>query len=270
MAFHGDTIDIRTASNFEFHSRNLISGPYEISRAFEVVSERGSDLNKNLMVQAAEMLAPHSGHGAQPISIRIDKRIPPGTGVGAGSANAAQILLFAVKQDWITIDQARDMAPALGSDVSFFLDQKPALVEGTGERIHHVESGPLYGVLCFPGLFVSTAEAYSRLKRPLQQSEDAKLGSLLSDSDWQAVAAGAWGRLAHWTNDFEEPVLSMHPLLGEIKESMVRVGADYCSLSGSGSALYGLYSSGQRAQAALDSLKSQYPELPFETFALWD
>ena len=72
--------------------------------------------------------------GAQPISIRIDKRIPPGTGVGAGSANAAQILLFAVKQDWITIDQARDMAPALGSDVSFFLDQKPALVEGTGER----------------------------------------------------------------------------------------------------------------------------------------
>ena len=53
MAFHGDTIDIRTASNFEFHSRNLISGPYEISRAFEAVSERGSDLNKNLMVQAA-------------------------------------------------------------------------------------------------------------------------------------------------------------------------------------------------------------------------
>jgi len=219
---------------------------------------------------AIESEKSQSSEAIAPLSIQITKRIPPGTGVGAGSANAAAVLIFALQQGWITSDQSKQLAPELGADVSFFLENMPALVEGTGERITPIDCGPVYGVICFPGLFVSTGEAYSRLKRPLQQSEDAKLGSLLSDSDWQAIAAGEWSRLAHWTNDFEPPVFAMHPELQEIKAFMVRVGADYCSLSGSGSALYGLYSSSQGARIALDSLKSQYPELPFETFALWE
>ena len=273
--FPGDSIQFQTADHFSFSSENLIAGPDSIRQAFEDVSERGPNLDRNLMMRAVTLLQQHrsdySDSGSLPeFSIQIQKRIPPGTGVGAGSANAALILLYGVSQNWISMSHARAMAPELGADVTFFLDNTPALVEGTGERIQPKKAGPLYGVLCFPGLFVSTSEAYSRLKRPLQQSEDAKLGSLLSDSDWHAIAAGEWGRLAHWTNDFEEPVFAMHPDLAQIKQSLVQTGADYSSLSGSGSALYGLYSSGQRATEALDSLKSQYPELPFETFALWE
>ncbi len=273
--FRGDSIHFETADQFIFSSENLIVGPDSIRQAFDDVSERGPHLDKNLMMRAVKLLQQHRSEDADQdslprLSIQLQKRIPPGTGVGAGSANAALILLYGVNQNWISMSQARALAPELGADVTFFLDNTPALVEGTGERISPVKAGPVYGVLCFPGLFVSTAEAYSRLKRPLQQSEDAKLGSLLSDSDWHAIAAGEWSRLAHWTNDFELPVFEMHPELAGIKESMVQTGADYSSLSGSGSALYGLYSSGQRAIEALDSLKSQYPELPFETFALWD
>ena len=272
--FRGDEIEIRHSPDFHFYSRNEITGPANIIHAFENVSERGPALEKNLMVRAArllqEELSPGSAESSIPaLQIELTKRIPPGTGVGAGSSNAAQVLLHAVNQGWISMDQAIQMAPALGADVPFFLQSRPALVEGTGERIRPLKAGPLYGVICFPGVFVSTAEAYSRLKRPLQQSEDAKLGSLLSDSDWQAIAAGEWSRLAHWVNDFEAPVFAMHPMLAEIKASMIQVGAEYCSLSGSGSALYGLYSNSQGADDALDRLRSQHPELPFETFALW-
>ena len=123
----------------------------------------------------------------------------------------------------------------------------------------------------FLAYLFSTAEAYSRLKRPLQQSEDAKLGSLLSDSDWQAVAG--WSMGSPGTLD---PTISRNRC-----SQCIRCWAKSRNLwfglvlttalcREVGSALYGLYSSGQRAQAALDSLKSQYPELPFETFALWD
>lgn len=275
-AFTGDSIEISPSRAFHFTSENQIQGPDSVIQAFEEVSERGNALSKNLMVRAARLiqevrLADRSEEISElPVEIHIEKRVPPGTGLGAGSANAARVLRFAIGQHWISYDQARQIAPALGADVSFFLEAKPALVSGTGERIQPVQAGALFGVLCFPGIFVSTAEAYSRLKRPLQQSEDAKLGSLLSDSDWHAVAAGEWDRLAHRVNDFEAPVFAMHPELADIKSSLTRTGAVYCSLSGSGSALYGLYSNGERAMDALDTLRSQHPELPFETFALWE
>jgi 4-diphosphocytidyl-2-C-methyl-D-erythritol kinase len=276
QSFCGDEIQIRAAAEFQLETRNEIKVSPEAFHAFEEVSERGSTPEKNLLIRAARLLqgSPANQSELPPIRIQLTKRIPPGSGIGAGSANAAMILRYGLEQKFITSEQAMRYASELGADVAFFLQDRPALVEGFGHRIRPL-SGPefskrIYGVLCFPGIFVSTAQAYTALKRPLQDSADAKLGSLLRDSDWSAMASGKWDGLSHWLNDFEAPVFSMHPFLGEIKKSIASTGSDYCSLSGSGSALYGLYSSSQKAYNALELLKSRYPELQFETFAIWE
>ncbi|MCB1167251.1 MAG: hypothetical protein KDK33_13905 [Leptospiraceae bacterium] len=264
----GDEVIIERSSKFSFYSENQISGSVAF-RAFEDVSERGANLEKNLMVRAYRSIEAYLPQG-QALSLQIKKRIPPGTGIGSGSSNAACVLRYARNQHWLTTEVAHELAKSLGADVPFFLGGWPALVRGIGDEIEPISVGPVHGLVCFPGLFVSTGEAYTRLKRPLQQSVDAKFGSLLSDSDWQAIASGDWSRLAHWGNDFEGPVFEMFPELAKIKDAFVDSGAVYSSLSGSGSALYGLYSSNQMAIGALGSLQSRYPELQFETFALWE
>jgi 4-diphosphocytidyl-2-C-methyl-D-erythritol kinase len=198
----------------------------------------------NLVVRAAQLVM-DSMRATGCVEIRLTKRIPMGAGLGGGSSDAAAILLALPVLAGCVIELAQliEMAQQLGSDVPFFLLGGRAAAIGRGTELFPMPDSPgRYGVVIDPGLHVSTAEAYrllgSSLTSGLQQN---KLGSFQS----QMWGQGCPGTCA---NDFEAVVFKQHPRLGAIKRKLIRSGASPAMMTGSGSALFGLYE--DRAQAA--------------------
>jgi 4-diphosphocytidyl-2-C-methyl-D-erythritol kinase len=127
--------------------------------------------------------------------------------------------------------QLLDLALTLGSDCPFFLYNQACHASGRGELLSPV-SIDLTGyalMLVLPGIHVSTAAAFSEMK-PAQHNHSTKDIIELPVSEWKH----------HLFNDFEETVFTIHPVLGELKQSLYDAGAIYCSMSGSGSTLYAL------------------------------
>lgn len=168
------------------------------------------------------------------VQIHLLKNIPIGAGLGGGSADAAFTLLALNKQFHLGLDTAQllQYAARLGSDCPFFILNTPCLGGGRGEELEPIDLD-LQGyhfVLVNPGIHISTAQAFS-LCIPRET------GMPLKDIIRQPVQ--------HWRdaliNDFEAPVLRLHPELREIKEILYAQGASYASLTGSGSSFYGIF-----------------------------
>jgi 4-diphosphocytidyl-2-C-methyl-D-erythritol kinase len=190
------------------------------------------DSANNLCYRAWELM--DSEYHIGPVQMHLHKVIPSGAGLGGGSADAAFTLcmLDELFQLGIGIRKLQGMALELGSDCPFFIRNTPALATGRGEKLE--ETGfrldGYYLLMVKPDIHVSTAEAFSSVT-PLPRSE--KLSDLLalSDTEWKHVL----------TNDFEISVFNRHPQIREIREKMYRQGAVYASMSGSGSAVFGLF-----------------------------
>lgn len=197
-------------------------------------SENGWPKDKDLCIKAYNELAAH--YPLTGADISLTKRIPTGAGLGGGSADAAFTLkmlneLFSLGLD----DESLAIhASHLGSDVPFFIYNRPMFASGRGEILTPIScpilSGRKIGVVT-PGIAVSTAEAYSGVKPAMPETGLRELISSLPLEQWK-------GRIA---NDFEESIFRKHPALGAIKASLYEVGAVYASMSGSGSALYGIF-----------------------------
>jgi 4-diphosphocytidyl-2-C-methyl-D-erythritol kinase len=133
------------------------------------------------------------------------------------------------------IGEARlqQMALTIGSDCPVFIAGNPVMATGRGELFTPAPSLPvgLTLVIVHEGIHISTAEAY---KNCLPQIPERQLSELIAEP------VGRWSETIK--NDFEEYAFVKHPILAEIKESMYRAGAIYSSMSGSGSAIYGLFS----------------------------
>jgi 4-diphosphocytidyl-2-C-methyl-D-erythritol kinase len=168
------------------------------------------------------------------LKIHLNKVIPSGAGLGGGSSDAAFMLkglnhMFNLKID---LDGLKNYASALGSDCSFFIENIPALATGRGELLKpakdYIQDYKL--MLFFPEFAVSTAEAYRGI---VPDPHKTGLESILESdiSEWRK----------HLKNDFEKTVFEKHPVLGEMKESLYQSGAVYASMSGSGSAIFGIY-----------------------------
>jgi 4-diphosphocytidyl-2-C-methyl-D-erythritol kinase len=169
-----------------------------------------------------------------PIHLCLHKAIPMGAGLGGGSADGAFTLLLLNRQFHLnlTTSQLLDYALQLGSDCPFFIVNKPAFAWGRGEML---ETVPLnltgYGlVLVHPGIHISTAQAFAGIT---PQPPANSLTDLITQpvETWKAVIS----------NSFEETVFRNHPVLPQIKAKLYSTGAVYASMSGSGSALYGIY-----------------------------
>jgi len=191
----------------------------------------------NLVVRAAQ-LAMDFMRAAGRVEIRLTKRIPMGAGLGGGSSDAAAILLAlpVLAGRVIELAQLIDMAQQLGSDVPFFLLGGRAAAIGRGTEIFPLPDSPArYGVLIDPGIHVSTAEAYRLLGASLTSGlQQNRIGSFPS----QVWGQGCPGTCA---NDFEGVVFKQHPRLGAIKKKLIRSGASPAMMTGSGSALFGLF-----------------------------
>jgi 4-diphosphocytidyl-2-C-methyl-D-erythritol kinase len=207
---------------------------------------------RNLCVKAALLLAADAGRppGAR---LHLEKEVPHGAGLGGGSSDAATTLLlllrlWGIRRD--AVDLAR-IALELGSDVPFFLGPPVARGQGRGEVLTPLAMPPALGpvtlVVAVPPVVVSTGEAYGMI-RP-SDLRRADVASIVGSGP----AAGWRSRLV---NDFQEPVCDREPVIGLALKTLAAAGAEYCSLSGSGSAVFGLFGEVDRARRARRALEA--------------
>lgn len=187
---------------------------------------------QNICIKAWRLL--HERYGVGAVRIRLDKRTPFGAGLGGGSADGTAVLLALNEIFALNLKEQELIALAaeLGSDTAFFVRNTPQLCTGRGEIMEHIEV-PLQGlwlVLVKPDEGVSTREAYSGI-RPFVPQVPLCERIALPIEQWQAVLK----------NDFEPHIFASHPKIGRLKEWLQEQGAIYASMSGSGSALFGIF-----------------------------
>ena len=166
--------------------------------------------------------------------MHLHKVIPMGAGLGGGSSDAAFaiILLNELFSLALTPLQMMSYAGKLGSDCAFFIENKPVFATGRGDQFEPVDlnlDGYSFAIVV-PPIHVSTAEAYKEvsINKPV---ESIRVILKASPNTWR-------DRLV---NDFEGLIFQRHPEILQIKEKMYAAGAVYASMSGSGSAVYGLF-----------------------------
>ena len=193
------------------------------------------DEQKNLVVKAYHILA--ADYQLQRIHTHLYKHIPSQAGLGGGSSDAAFMIRLLDERFRLNIGnpEMERYAARLGADCAFFIEAEPAYAEGIGDVLMPADGpdGNLQGYyLCVvkPDVAVSTKEAYSAItpKKPAKSCRDIVRQPI---ETWKEELV----------NDFEEPIFKMHPELEAIKQKLYDQGAVYASMSGSGSALYGIF-----------------------------
>src|SRR3954470_2667907 len=206
----------------------------------------------NLVWKAAAALWTALGRagGIRDTTITIEKKIPVEAGLGGGSADAAAALI-ALGRLWggAPITLLREVGATIGADVPFFLSGGTALGLGRGEEIYPlVDLPPHYVVIVRPPFGVSTAEAYG------WYDEDRASGQRDENREFQQLP-GPWPpRAAQMINDREPPVLRRHPELAGVKQQLRDLGATAAAMSGSGSAVFGLFRTRALAEKAVKPL----------------
>ena len=192
------------------------------------------DPAENLCVRAWRLLA--EDFDLPPVEMLLLKHLPAGAGLGGGSADATYTLLGLNRLFSLGLSrkQLEAYAARLGSDCAFFVTGAPSVGTGRGEILAPagVSLKGWYLVLVVPPVHVRTAEAYRNV---LLRHPSEPLGTLLGRpvSQWQQTVE----------NDFEKSVFPTHPEIASVKETLIRHGAVYASMSGSGSSVYGLFES---------------------------
>ena len=232
-----------------YHNLDTVFYPIPLHDALEVVPAEGEgydcrlhlrgvkiegDADSNLVVRAYRMLA--VDYALPPVDIYLHKHIPTGAGLGGGSADASFMLclLRDMFELDVTDDQLEVYAARLGADCPFFIKRNPVYATGIGNEFHPIvlDLSGMYLVVVKPDVFVSTKEAYSMVspEKPAVTLDEKIMRPI---AEWRETIS----------NDFEKGIFALHPELGEIKEKLYGLGAVYAAMSGSGSALFGLFSS---------------------------
>lgn len=219
------------------------------SSRIELVS--AVDIPDNIVVRAAELLMRAykiRGH----VRLQLDKKIPMGGGLGGGSTDAAAVLLAlpVLAGRHLRLHELMGSASELGSDVPFFLLGGTVLGLGRGTELYPVSGvGAAHVLLLTPQVHSSTAGAYQVLGRPSAYGTAKNWCSDMSqamacNSDWTAFSQ----------NDFEASVFASHSSLAKLHRKLRRAGAECARMTGSGSALFGVFATDQKARAAQDKI----------------
>ena len=227
-----------------YHALETCFYPVPIHDALEAVEAKktsfhiaGSsipgDPNQNLILKAYRLLK--KDYQLPELEIHLLKNIPMGAGLGGGSSDAAFMLRLLSETYQLFLDDIilEDYAAQIGSDCPFFIANEPAIGTGTGTDLEPIELSlkGLWLALIHPGIHISTKEAYAGVSpkesginiRELIQSLDFKL--------WEKELK----------NNFEASIFPQHPQLKLIKDNLYESGAVYSAMSGSGSAMFGLF-----------------------------
>lgn len=190
------------------------------------------DPQGNLCMQAVELI--RQQRELPGLRMHLHKAIPTGAGLGGGSSDGTHTLLLLdqLLALGFTAEEMHTMASRLGSDCPFFLKNRPQLAEGRGERLSPIEADLKnhWLVLVNPGIHVSTAEVFQGMQIT---SAHAALEEALKapPSAWQGTVV----------NDMEPYVFAKHPAIGAIKAELLKQGAVYAAMSGSGSSVFGIF-----------------------------
>jgi 4-diphosphocytidyl-2-C-methyl-D-erythritol kinase len=206
---------------------------------------------KNLAYGAARLLLKEKNiRGC--VRIHINKRIPLGAGLGGGSSDAAAVLLGLNRLLRLnySLQELERISLALGADVPFFIKAVPARARGIGERLSAIEHFPrLWMIILYPGFPVSTAWIYRNLRLKLTKPRlNNSINSLVGSPE-------KIRRLL--VNDLETVAVSRYPKIGLLKENLTRAGAVGSLMSGSGSSVFGVFHSRQKAKQALCRLREE-------------
>jgi len=228
-----------------FHDIETVFYPVPLCDAFEMIvapddkfsfSFSGigipGEVESNLCWKAWKML--EHDYRLPPVKMHLRKVIPMGSGLGGGSADGAFAvrLINRVFALGLSVETMEQYARRLGSDCAFFIRNAPSFATGKGDRLLPVEvdlSG-YFLVIVKPQVHVNTREAYGGIVPEVPG---------VSVKDVVRLPVKAWRK--NLRNDFEKTVFEKHPVLSEIKEKLYSMGALYASMTGSGSALLGLF-----------------------------
>jgi len=173
--------------------------------------------------------------GVPNAKIHLHKHVPFGAGLGGGSSDAAFVVMLANKL-WglgLSSDEMADIVAPVGADCPFFIYNRPMFAEGIGNEFSVIDINlkGFWILLVKPAVEVTTAQAYKGIV-PCVSLNDIRKAVSLPVADWKNVLL----------NDFEKTVFPIFPQIRKIKESLYDLGADYASMTGSGSAVFGLFS----------------------------
>ena len=226
-----------------YHTIETIFYPIPLTDALEVVvsdktsfTQTGIKLDSlpedNLVMKAYNLMS--KKYKIPPLEIYLKKAIPSGAGLGGGSADAAFMLKLVdnMFECNIKYDKLEKIACSIGADCPFFIHNKPVIATGTGNIF--ISSGvSLKGYTIYlikPPVTVSTKEAYSIVK-PKKADFSLKELPSIPVPEWRNVLK----------NHFEPSVFDKYPVIGDIKEKLYSLGAEYAAMSGSGSSVFGLF-----------------------------
>ncbi len=201
----------------------------------------------NLVMKAYRRLS--EAIALPPVDIFLHKIIPDGAGLGGGSSDAAFTLttLNTLFELDIDADTLAGIAATIGADCPFFIYNRPMLISGTGTTLTPIEVGQCQGkslLIIKPSDSVSTARAYAGVT-PSFPAKDIR--------DIIAQPIDTWQAELH--NDFEPSVGQVLPIIANLKRQLYEYGAEYAAMSGSGSAVFGIFPDdkmAERASAAFD------------------
>ena len=211
---------------------------------------------ENLVWKAAHAIQSRSAGPACGVLIRLEKRIPSGAGLGGGSSDAAAALV-GLRRLWnldLSNQDLASLAASIGSDVPFFLTGGTALITGTGTEVHPLPDRSGFEILIvFPGVPISTREVYGRVVVPLTSA--LKISSMArfrpTPRDNLTKEVETWVRAG---NDLEPYACALCPAIGMIKDRLQAAGASAAAMTGSGSAVFGVFRSPAATERALADL----------------
>ena len=187
---------------------------------------------ENLCTKVFQVLK--SDYGLPTVHIYLHKNIPVGAGLGGGSSDAAFLVKLINEYFNLTLStkQMEDYARRFGADCAFFIANKPVLASGIGDRFSSIslDLSSYHLAVVKPPVHISTAAAFAEV--PLNENgRDLKENILQPVHTWRESIV----------NDFEHSIFEKYPSIKQIKEQLYLSGAVYASLSGSGSAVYGIF-----------------------------
>ena len=189
----------------------------------------------NLVVKAYRLLA--ADFNLPKVKITLEKGIPTQAGMGGGSSDCAFTLrlLNEMFSLGLSNDKLRSYAARLGSDCAFFIEDAPQYAEGKGDMLTHLD-GSLSGyylAVVKPDAAVSTAQAYANVNVGLPEHNCLDVVNCHNVNDWR--------ELLH--NDFEDSIFPILPEVKDVKDKLYELGANFAMMSGSGSAVFGIFES---------------------------
>ena len=192
------------------------------------------------------------------IRVRLIKNLPAGSGLGAGSSDAAALLTAVNKLFAMPLSDTELTALALqvGSDVPFFLKESAGVVTGRGELFEPIQARTdCFGILIWPDVQSSTKEAYSLL--------DQQKGMLSGEHEawgYEKLVAQYQAPFKVWrfVNDFQPVLEQRYPVIAQARKELYEQGAEFAQMSGSGSAVFGLFGSENLMASAFQTLLKRW------------